>query len=193
MSSIALLLVVVGGGAAAMSHIGEDRSASVSQSASAASPTRLFLKKDEARPGAAGPYGVRSLLKINRPLKYGEFVWDDRSVPDGPVWIRADLKRQVISVFRGGHEIGTAVILYGVGNKETPLGTFPIIAKKKDHHSITYDAPMPFMLRLTEDGVAIHGSDVRRGRATHGCIGIPLDFARRLFDGASKGDLVSIV
>ncbi len=52
---------------------------------------------------------------------------------------------------------------------------------------------MPYMLRLTNDGVAIHGSNVREGWASHGCIGVPLDFARLLFAAASKGDLVVIL
>jgi len=52
---------------------------------------------------------------------------------------------------------------------------------------------MPYMLRLTRDGVAIHGSNVREGWATHGCIGVPLDFARRLFEEAAKGDMVTIL
>jgi lipoprotein-anchoring transpeptidase ErfK/SrfK len=110
------------------------------------------------------------------------------------VWIRVDLESQIISVFRAGHEIGTAVILYGATEKQTPNGTFPILAKIKDHRSITYDnAPMPYTLRLTGDGVSIHGSDVRWGRATHGCIGVPVEFAHKLFDQASKGDQVVIV
>ena len=46
---------------------------------------------------------------------------------------------------------------------------------------------------LTNDGVAIHGSSVREGWATHGCIGVPLDFARLLFAAATKGTEVVIL
>lgn len=137
---------------------------------------------------------VRSILNVPERMRYGDFVWNDRNVPKGPVWIRVDLRTQIISVFRAGHEIGTAVILYGADEKQTPDGTFPILAKIRDHKSITYDnAPMPYTLRLTNDGVSIHGSDVRWGRATHGCIGVPVEFAHKLFDQASRGDQVVIV
>lgn len=137
---------------------------------------------------------VRSILNVPKQMQYGDYVWNDRNIPNGPVWIRVDLKTQIISVFRAGHEIGTAVILYGADEKQTPDGTFPILAKMRDHKSITYDnAPMPYTLRLTNDGVSIHGSDVRWGRATHGCIGVPVEFAHKLFDQASKGDEVVIV
>jgi lipoprotein-anchoring transpeptidase ErfK/SrfK len=106
--------------------------------------------------------------------------------------VRVDLARQLISVFRGGHEIGTAVILYGGDGKATPRGDFEILQKAADYHSRTYDAAMPFMLRLTADGVAIHASEVSEGFATHGCVGVPEGFARRLFAVAKLGDRVSI-
>jgi hypothetical protein len=55
-----------------------------------------------------------------------------------------------------------------------------------------YDAPMPWMLRLTNDGVSIHGSKVERGYATNGCVGVPDAFAKRLFKVAKVGDKVII-
>lgn len=137
---------------------------------------------------------IKSLLDVRERMEYGEFRWNDRGIPPGPVWIRIDLKAQLISVFRSGHEIGTAVILYGTDGLPTPTGKFPILAKWKDHRSATYDnAPMPYTLRLTKDGVAIHGSNVRWGFATHGCIGIPTDFAAKVFTVVRVGDPVLIV
>ena len=51
---------------------------------------------------------------------------------------------------------------------------------------------MPYTLRLTPDGVSIHGSNVRDGYATHGCIVVPVEFAANLFDAVSRGDKVII-
>jgi lipoprotein-anchoring transpeptidase ErfK/SrfK len=51
---------------------------------------------------------------------------------------------------------------------------------------------MPYTLRLTNDGVSVHGSDVRWGTATHGCIGLPNEFARKLFDAVQVGQPVDI-
>jgi L,D-transpeptidase catalytic domain len=136
---------------------------------------------------------VRSLLNIIRPMHFGDFIWDEDHIPQGPLWVRVDLSRQLLSVFRGGHEIGSAVILYGGGGNPTPTGRFPILQKDADYYSHSYHVPMPYMLRLTKDGVAIHGSSVREGWATHGCIGVPPDFARLLFAATSKGDPVFIL
>lgn len=136
---------------------------------------------------------VRSVLNIKAPMQFGAYVWDEDQIPKGPIWVRVDLNRQLLSVFRGGHEIGSAVILYGTDGKRTPTGSFTVLQKAAHYVSHSYDAPMPYMLRLTDDGVAIHGSNVRQGWATHGCIGVPLDFARLLFAETNKGDVVVIL
>lgn len=136
---------------------------------------------------------VHSLLNINKKMEFGDFVWNDNRIADGPIWVRVDLARQTISVFRAGNEIGSAVILFGADSKQTPAGVFPVLAKAREHRSSLYDAEMPFMLRLTGDGVAIHASNVRENSATHGCIGVPLEFARLLFAQVEVGDEVAII
>ncbi len=135
---------------------------------------------------------VKRVLPITGPFRHGDYMWDDAGVPDGRVIVTVDLKAQTLSVFRDGYEIGAAVIIYGADDKESPLGAFPISQKDADHVSNLYNAPMPYMLRLTNDGVAIHGSDVKWGNATHGCIGVPTPFAEKLFKVAKLGDLVVI-
>lgn len=136
---------------------------------------------------------IRSLLKIDKPLEFGSYRWNDKGVGPGPTWIRVDLHSQILSVFRAGHEIGSAVILYGAESKETPPGLYHILAKAKEHRSSTYDAEMPFTLRLTNDGISIHASNVRWGVATHGCIGVPLPFAEKLFDSVAVNDDVLVL
>lgn len=126
-------------------------------------------------------------------MEYGTWRWDDAGVPAARVTVRVDLERQLVSVFQGPDEIGTAVIVYGIDGKDTPRGKLPILGKSRDYHSITYDAPMPFSLWLRDDGVALHGSSVRMGKATNGCIGVPVEFAAKLFEVARKGDIVEVV
>ena len=137
---------------------------------------------------------VKRILPIDGPIKYGEWHWDDEGVPEGPLVITVDLDARVISVFRSGYEIGAAAAMLGTDEHPTPTGTFPILSKERHNVSEKYgDAPMPWTLRLTHDGVAIHGgSEVENGYASHGCIAIPDELARRLFAVASKGDKVVI-
>lgn len=136
---------------------------------------------------------VKRVLKIDGPFRHGDYKWDDAGVPAGPVVITVDLRAQTLSIFRAGYEIGAAVIIYGATDKPSPLGAFPITEKDADHFSRTYNnAPMPFAQRLTSDGVYIHGSDVKWGNATHGCIGVPTAFAKKLFGATKVGDIVVI-
>eukprot|EP01037_Dinobryon_pediforme_P001760 gene1760-1790_t len=136
--------------------------------------------KAPAKPIPDSPFVVRSILSIPGPIRFGQFFWDETKGEPGPVVITVDLTARVLSVFENGHEVGATAILKGYGDKPTPLGVFPITQKDATHVSNIYDAPMPWMLRLTNDGVSIHGSKVERGYATNGCIGVPDDFAKRL-------------
>lgn len=157
---------------------------------------RIYYPVDRY-PALALPDGrtelVKSLLNSRRPIRFGDYVWNDAGVPKGPVWVRVDLSRQTLSIFRAGNEIGTTVVLFGTDGKPTPRGVFPVLAKAEVHRSSLYDADMPFMLRLTGDGVAIHASRVLEGSATHGCVGVPFEFARLLYSQISRGDRVVIV
>ena len=196
----AFAFLLIGGSAAAALSV--DRSPAPAKADArniafqSAVPDRIMIDQaslEEAYRTGITDRPIKSILNVPAKMSYGDYRWDEKGVPSGPLWIRVDLKSQIISVFRGGHEIGTAVILYGADGVPTPIGKFPILAKMKDHRSATYDnAPMPYTLRLTGDGVSIHASDVRWGYATHGCVGVPAAFAAKLFSAASLGDEVMI-
>lgn len=146
-----------------------------------------------APPAADAPFVVKSILPIKDPIAFGKFYWQPERATSGPLVITIDLTARVMSVFRDGHEIGTSAILKGYSAKPTPLGVFPILMKDADHHSSLYDdAPMPYTMRLTGDGVSIHGSKVEKGYATNGCVGIPTPFAKLVFEQAKLGDKVII-
>ena len=155
------------------------------------------VRKSQTAPASptAAPsdaFVIKSVLPISDPIRFGEFYWDESKAEPGPLVVTVDLQARTLSVFRNGHEIGATAILKGYGDKPTPTGVFPIMGKDADHVSNIYDAPMPWMMRLTSDGVSIHGSKVEKGYATNGCVGVPDEFARRLFGQARIGDQVII-
>ncbi len=135
---------------------------------------------------------IKRILPIKGAIRYGDWHWDESGVPDGPIVITVDLEARVLSVFRGGYEIGATAVLLGTQEKPTPTGVFPITQKKKAHVSNLYDASMPYMQRLTDDGITIHATNVENGYASHGCIGTPLNFAKKLFEVTRLGDRVFI-
>ncbi len=103
-------------------------------------------------------------------------------VLDRGVVITISLASQQMHVFRDGVLWRSSPVSTGKRGKETPPGVFAILQKKKFHRSNLYsNAPMPFMQRLTWDGIAIHAGRLPGYPASHGCIRVPDAFASELF------------
>jgi hypothetical protein len=126
-------------------------------------------------------------------LKPGQFVWNPERSTSGPVEVVVSLPQRLGYVYRGGTLIGVSTISAGKPGHETPLGTFPILQKRKEHYSNKYNnAPMPFMQRLNWHGVALHGGHVPNHHASRGCVRFPTKFAQHLFGVTSLGSTVFI-
>ena len=127
-------------------------------------------------------------------MKFGDFVWNDAGAAPGPVWVRIDLARQTLSVFRSDQEIGSTVILYGTDGKPTPTGVFgdPCDGGTAQFQPLRCRNAL-YVAADQRRRRADHARGVRVGAATHGCIGVRIDFARLLFAQVKRGDLVAIV
>jgi lipoprotein-anchoring transpeptidase ErfK/SrfK len=149
----------------------------------------------------ADPDADADLLAAPDALAPGEFEWQpgwDASSP-APVTIVISLDDQRAYVFRDGRRIGTSTVSSGKPGHETPTGVFGILQKKKMHHSNLYEnehtgkpAAMPWMQRLTWDGVALHAGRVRAQPASHGCVRLPAEFARQLYGITRTGGTVVV-
>ncbi|WP_426261227.1 L,D-transpeptidase family protein [Sphingomonas sp. DC1100-1] len=125
-------------------------------------------------------------------LAPNRFLWNDSGSSE-PVSIVVSIPDQKAYVYRGTMLIGASTVSTGKDGKETPVGVFPILQKSEKHKSNLYDsAPMPFMQRLTWDGVAIHAGMNPGFPASHGCIRVPTDFAKKLFAITSRGTPVLV-
>ena len=128
------------------------------------------------------------------PLRPGEFVWQPERAEAGEVEIVVSLPLQRAYVYRGDTLIGISTVSTGRPGHRTPVGSFDILQKRKEHYSNRYNnAPMPFMQRLTWDGIALHAGEIPGRPASHGCIRLPLAFARNLFAVTRLGASVHVV
>lgn len=126
-------------------------------------------------------------------LKPGEWIWDGAIAPAGPMLLTVNLAVQRAYVYRNGVRIGASTISSGKPGKRTPTGIFQILQKNRDHRSNLYnDAPMPFMQRLTWDGIALHAGNLPGYPASHGCIRLPYAFAEALFAASPMGMTVIV-
>jgi hypothetical protein len=127
-------------------------------------------------------------------LKPGEFIWDGEIAPQGPIMVIINLTTQRAFVYRNGIRIGASTISSGKPGKRTPTGVFQILQKNKDHRSNLYNnAPMPYMQRLTWDGIALHAGHLPGYPASHGCIRLPMEFARELYQSSPMGMTVVVM
>ena len=150
-------------------------SPSVVEQAAALPPLSIPIDLDQAR------------------LKPGEFLWFPEIAPAGPLVIVVNIIQQQAHVYRNGVRIAVSTVSTGKKGHETPTGVFTILQKHKDHKSSLYDdAPMPYMQRLTWDGVALHAGKLPGYPASHGCVRLPMEFARRLFGLTTFGITVIV-
>ncbi|WP_051504359.1 L,D-transpeptidase family protein [Sphingomonas jaspsi] len=126
-------------------------------------------------------------------IKPNRFLWDDQGSTPGDVNVIVSISDQMAYVYRSGTLVGAAAVSTAKEGKVTPTGIFPVLEKKRMHHSRTYDnAPMPFMQRLDEYGIALHAGHNPGYAASHGCIRLPVAFAQKLFSITDVGSQVMI-
>jgi hypothetical protein len=133
------------------------------------------------------------LARMADALKPGQWVWAPSIAPQGPLLVYVDLSRQVATVYRNGVRIAVSTISSGKPGHETPDGVFTILQKDANHHSSKYNnAPMYYQERLTWDGVALHAGGLPGYPESHGCIHLPLAFAKLLFGITDMGGTVIV-
>ncbi|GGE05987.1 L,D-transpeptidase [Polymorphobacter glacialis] len=136
----------------------------------------------------SSPFGTSVLA-----LKPGQWIWDASVAPQGPIMVVINLKTQRAYVYRNGIRIGATTVSSGKPGKKTPTGIFQILQKNKDHKSNLYNsAPMPYMQRLTWDGIALHAGNLPGYPASHGCIRMPKEFSKHLFEVSNMGMTVVV-
>ena len=108
-----------------------------------------------------------------------------------------DLSNQRAYAIEDGFVVFEGRISSGKPGRETPSGEFTIIQKKRHHKSNLWPKPnggakMPYMMRLTNSGIAMHLGYVPNKPASHGCIRLEKGFARKMYRWAKVGTDVSV-
>src|SRR5947199_4372680 len=110
-----------------------------------------------------------------------------------PIMAIVSIKSQKVTIYDANGWVLRAPVSSGTAGRETPAGVFSVVEKDKDHRSSLYDdAWMPHMLRITWNGVVLHGGPLPGYAASHGCVRMPFGFAEKLFDKTRIGMRVII-
>jgi predicted dithiol-disulfide oxidoreductase (DUF899 family) len=128
-----------------------------------------------------------------KALRPGQYLW--RNVPEsaGRERVVISLSDQLAFLYRGEALMAVAKISTGKDSKPTPTGIFSVLDKRPFYRSKKYDnAPMPWMQRIDQYGVALHGGYNPGYPASHGCIRLPVAFAKKLYTVTGVGTPVYI-
>ena len=118
--------------------------------------------------------------------------------------IHVFINEQILVAYEDGEEIYSFDIVTGRDGKETTAGKYQIFRKHEKYTSKTYGSEMPYTMFFTEDGKAIHGTQMATLRSylhsyltesvgSQGCIGLTDDNAKVLFEWAPMGTPVIVV
>ena len=166
--------------------------------ATAATSTPAFaLETPEAQDEASDAASHAAIDSMEvfgfKRLKPGQYLW--RDVPDsaGPERVVISLTDQRAYLYRGNELVAVSTISSGKDEKPTPIGIFSVLDKKPFYRSKKYDnAPMPWMQRIDQYGIALHGGYNPGYPASHGCVRLPSAFAKKLYSVTDIGTPVYI-
>ena len=126
-------------------------------------------------------------------LKPGQYLWVADVPKEGDTKVVIDRLTQLFYVYRGGRLVGVATVSTGTKGRETPLGFWKVLTKKKLGYSRKYDnAPMPYMQMYDSKGIAFHAGPNPGYPASHGCVRLPKPFAEKLYGLTKIGTEVII-
>lgn len=126
-------------------------------------------------------------------LEPGKYIWRDVPASAGEERVVVSLGDQMAYLYRGDMLVAASTISSGKPGKDTPPGIFFVMDKKPMHRSRKYDnAPMPWMQRIDNFGIALHAGHNPGQPASHGCVRLPDSFAKKLFSVTEVGTPVLI-
>jgi lipoprotein-anchoring transpeptidase ErfK/SrfK len=126
-------------------------------------------------------------------LRPGQYMWTASIPKDGDTRVIIDRLTQTGYVYKGATLIGAASVSTAKQGHITPLGEWSVLEKRPFYRSKKYDnAPMPWMVRIDDYGIALHGGGTPGYPESHGCIHLPMQFAEKLYGLTKIGTKVII-
>ena len=146
--------------------------------------------------------GTYRLILIGLLFLVNPLAWAEGDVAEKEIHIY--LERQILIAMEGGEEVYNFDIVTGRDGKETTAGSYKIFRKHEKYVSNSYGSEMPYAMFFTEDGKAIHGTQMATLRSylhtyltesvgSHGCVGLTDDNALALFEWAPMGTPVIVI
>ena len=106
--------------------------------------------------------------------------------------LEISLALQRVALVKNGVPIYRTHCSTGREGYSTKTGQFVITNKERNHRSTIYKVDMPYFMRLSCLDFGMHAGDVPNYPASHGCIRLPSEAARKFFSEIPIGTLVTV-
>ncbi len=106
--------------------------------------------------------------------------------------VEISLALQRVALVKNGVPVYRTQCSTGRQGYSTRTGDFVITNKERNHRSTLYHVEMPYFMRLSCLDFGMHAGIVPNYPASHGCIRLPEDAARKFFSEIPIGTLVTV-
>lgn len=158
----------------------------------------LFLR---ILPAVAAASAAVALSSCSMPVskKGGDSFSFDPPVkkPNNPsaVQVKISTSAQKLYVVEGNEVLLATPVCVGTSAAPTPKGTFPIRAKVANRRRVSSPGagyPMTFWMEFSGPAYGMHWGFVKPYPATHGCVRMPLNSARKVFNLVRVGTPINV-
>lgn len=142
-----------------------------------------------------------------REPNYSQKVAGTKDEPWGETYLEVDLTQQHMWYIQKGEVTFESDVVTGVPNpkKRTPQGVYSVLEKKRNkvlrgeiqpNGKPEYLTPVAYWMRVTWTGIGFHdatwqrkfgGQRYKQGYGSHGCINMPYNAIKELYDKVEKG------
>jgi ankyrin repeat protein len=154
---------------------------------------RALLQAGADRSRATGRY---KMLALYFAAELGHWQPAQILLGSGPppdhLRIEISLSSQHVALIKDGVPILSSICSTGREGFSTKRGYFVITDKERNHRSTIYHVDMPYFMRLSCLDFGMHEGVVPNYPASHGCIRLPGETARKLFAEIPIGTVVAV-
>ena len=118
----------------------------------------------------------------------------------GDVSVVIDVSSQTVALFKDGGYYLTGSCVTGKNATPTSIGLFNVRTKIPNYDMVKYNVHVDYWMPFTEDGQGLHdaswrhefGGEIYKRKGSHGCVNLPTDLARDIYNNVEKGTKVLI-
>ncbi len=147
-----------------------------------------------------------SILEAAKKGEKGKLFADDTKTTTVGDHVEVSISTQTVYLVQNGEVTLASPVVTGTFGHETPKGVYklawkasPATLKGKNDDGTDYSEPVSFWMPFN-GGIGLHdapwraafGGSIYRGNGSHGCVNLPYNTARRIYNAVSSGYIIMV-